>query len=175
LRRELRGELAADWMMLIGALGLLVSLFLTWSHQLPKSVLDTFAGGPAIQGVPRDPTAWQVYSVADVLLAVLAVGVAAVALRGRSRGARVTALVAVVVGLAFSVHAASVAPTNGVLFVDPNNPSAYVPHTATSGVGETLAIVALGLAAAGLLLSLAVDLSSKRVRSSRRSPPRAPR
>jgi hypothetical protein len=161
-------------MMLVGAAGLFVSLFLTWSHQLPKSVLDAFAGGPAIQGVPRDPTAWQVYSVADVLLALLAVSLAVVALRGRSRWSRVTTLVAVGVGLAFAVHAADVAPTNGVLFVDPNNPSAYIPHTASAGVGETVAIIALGLAAAGLLLSLAVDLSSKRVRSTRRPPPRTP-
>ncbi len=160
--------------MLVGAVGLFVSLFLTWSHQLPNSVLDAFAGGPAIQGVPRDPTAWQVYSVADVLLALLAVGLVVVALRGRSSWSRVTALVGVGVALAFAVHAASVAPTNGVLFTDPNNPSAYIPHTATSGVGETVAIVALALAAAGLLLSLAVDLSSKRVRipaDKRREPP----
>jgi hypothetical protein len=167
LRRELRGEPVADWLMLVGAVGLFISLFLTWSHQLPRSVLDTFAGGPAIQGVPRDPTAWQVYSVADVLLAVLAAGLALVALRGRSRWSRVTALVGVGVALAFTVHAASVAPTSGVLFIDPNNPSAYIPHTATSGVGEKVAIIALGFAAAGLLLSLAVDLSSKRVRSTR--------
>jgi hypothetical protein len=167
LRRELRGEPVADWLMLVGAVGLFISLFLTWSHQLPKSVLDAFAGGPAIQGIPRNPTAWQVYSVADVLLALLAAALAVVALRGRPRWARVTALAAVGVALAFIVHAQSVAPTNGVLFVDPNNPSAYVPHTATSGVGETVAIVALGLAAAGLLLSLAVDLSSRRVRSTR--------
>jgi hypothetical protein len=172
LRRSLSGEIAADWLMLVGAFLLFVSLFLTWSHQLPRSVLDTFAGGPAIQGIPRDPTAWQVYSVADVMLAVLAAGIAVVALRGRSRWSRVTALVAVAVGLAFVVHAASVAPTNGVLFVDPNNPGAYIPHTATPGVGETVAIVALGLAAAGLLISLALDLSSKRVRSTRRSAPR---
>jgi MFS-type transporter involved in bile tolerance (Atg22 family) len=93
--------------------------------------------------------------------------VALVALRGRSRWSRVTVLVLVGVGLAFAVHAASVAPTNGVLFIDPNNPSAYIPHTATSGAGETVAIAGLGLAALGLLLSLAVDLSSKRVRSTR--------
>lgn len=167
MRRGWRGELAADWLMLVGALALFVSLFLTWSHQLPKSVLDTFAGGPAIRGVPRDPTAWQVYTVADVVLALLAVGVVVVALGGRSRWSRVTALVAVAIGLAFTVHAANVAPTNGLLMIDPGNPSSYLAHTATPGAGETVAIIGLSLAALGLLISLAVDLSSKGVRSTR--------
>jgi hypothetical protein len=167
LRRALRGQPLADWLLLTGAGVLFLSLFLTWSHQVTPDVLNAFAGSAAIQGVPRDPTAWQVYSIADVLLALLAVALAAVALRGRRAWSRVTALVAVGVALAFAVHAAGYAPTNGVLFSDPNNPGAYVPHTATSGAGEVVAIVGLGAAAAGLLLSLGVDLSSKRVRSSR--------
>lgn len=158
----------ADWLVLVGALSLFVSLFLTWSHQLPKSVLDTFAGGPAIQGIPANPTAWQVYSVADVVLAVLAGALAAVALRGRSLWSKLTALGAVGLALAFTVHAASVAPTNGLLLIDPNNAPTYLPHLATAGPGETVAIVSLGLAAVGLLLSLAPDLSSKRVRNVRR-------
>jgi hypothetical protein len=157
----------ADWLMLAGGVILFISLFLTWSHQLPQSVLNTYAGGPAIQGVPRDPTAWQVYSVADVLLALLAVGLVAVALRGRARWSQATALTAVVIALAFTIHAADAAPTNGLLLIEPNDPSVYLPHTATPGAGETLAIVALGMAAVGLLLSLGLDLSSKRVRSSR--------
>lgn len=163
----LRGQPLSDWLVLVGAGGLFVSLFLTWSHQLPKSVLDTFAGGPAIQGVPANPTAWQVYSVADVLLAVLAGGLVALALRGRSRALRVTALIAVAIALAFSVHAASWAPTNGLDVIEANNPSALLPHTATAGPGETVAIVSLALAAAGLLLSLGLDLSSKGVRNHR--------
>jgi hypothetical protein len=165
LRRLVRGQPLADWLLLIGAVGLFVSLFLTWSHQLPKSVLDTFAGGPAIQGIPRDPTAWQVYSVADVLLAVLVAGLVAVALRGRSRWARVTALVAVAIALAFTVHAESVAPTNGLLVLDPSHPASYLAHTATPGIGETLALISLGLAAAGLLIPFGLDLSSKGVRN----------
>jgi hypothetical protein len=161
----------ADWLVLVSAVGLFVSLFLTWSHQLPKSLLDTFAGGPAIQGIPANPTAWQVYSVADVLLALLAAALVVLALRGRSLWSKVTALVAVAIGLAFTVHAASVAPTNGLLLIDPNNPPNYLPHLASPGAGETVAIISLGLAAAGLLLSLGLDLSSERVRSHRRSTP----
>jgi len=151
--------------MLIGGLTLFVSLFLTWSHQLPPALLNSFAGVAALRGVPRDPTGWQVYSVADVLLALLAAGLIALALRGRSRRLRFTALVAVVVGLVFTIHAESVAPTNGTLALDPNNSSAYLPRAATPGAGEIAALVALGLAAAGLVFSFAPDLSSRRVRN----------
>ncbi|MBV8432538.1 MAG: hypothetical protein JO244_15345 [Solirubrobacterales bacterium] len=165
--RLLRGQATADWLMLVGAVALFVSLFLTWSHQLTPAVLSALVGSPAIRGVPANPTGWQVYSAADVLLALLAAGLLGLALRGRSRWARVTALVAVGLALAFTAHAASVAPTDGLTLVDPRNPPAYLPHTATSGSGETLALVGLGLAAAGLLISLGFDLSSKGVRSSR--------
>jgi len=140
--------------MLLGAVVLFVSLFLTWSHQLPAAVLIRLAGSPALQGVPRDPTAWQVYSVADVLLALLAAGLLAVALRGRSNRVRVAVLAGVALALAFVIHAASVPPTNGVLLVNPVDVPQYLPRAATSGAGETVAIVALGLAAAGLLISL---------------------
>jgi hypothetical protein len=167
LRHGARGQVVGDWLILIGAVGLFVSLFLTWSHQLPPAILNAFAGSAAIQGVVSDPTAWQVYSLADVLLALLAAAGAAVALLGRSRAVRLTALAGVAVGLAFTIHANSVAPTNGLLFVDPRNPPAYLPHVATPGAGEVVAIVALALAAAGLLLSLTVDLSSNRVRHER--------
>ena len=157
-----RSHAAADWLVLAGGVILFVSLFLTWSHQLPRSLLDAFAGSAAMQGIPRDPTAWQVYSVADVVLAVLAAGLAAVALRGRSRWSRVTALVAVGVGLAFVAHADSVAPTNGVYL-----PGLTAGAPASPGAGEIVALIALGLAAAGLLVSLGLDLSSDRVRSPR--------
>lgn len=167
MRRTFRGQPVADWLMLIGGFILFISLFLTWSHQLPPSLLDLFAGSAAIQGVPRDPTAWQVYSVADVLLAVLAAALVAVALRGPSRRLRAAVLVAVAVALGFTVHAESVAPTNGMLLVDPRNPPTYLPHQATPGAGEVVAIVALALAALGVLLSLALDLSSRRVRHER--------
>jgi hypothetical protein len=105
--------------------------------------------------------------VADVLLAVLALALVALALRGRSLGWRLSAFTAVGLALAFAVHADSVAPTNGLLLIDPNNPPSYLPHTASPGPGETVAIIGLGLAAAGLLLSLVVDLSSKRVANQR--------
>jgi hypothetical protein len=160
-------ESISDWLIVLGALGLFGSEFMTWSHQFSAPFLSEFGQSVLLNGVPRNPTAWQVYSAADVLLALLAGALAGVALRGKWLWSRVTALAAVGVALAFVVHAQGYAPTNGVLFSDPNNPSAYLPHTATSGTGEVVAIVGLAAAAAGLLLSLGVDLSSKRVRSSR--------
>jgi hypothetical protein len=165
LRRVLAGRFLADWLILIGGLGLFVALFLTWSHQLPPHVLALLGGSPVIRGVPAHPTAWQVYSVADVILGLLALSLVAVALRGRSRWSRVTALLAVGLGLAFTAHADSIAPTNGLLFINPENPPAYLLHEATPGGGETVALIALSLAAAGLLLSLVFDLSSSRVHS----------
>ena len=63
-------EAVADWLMLLAALVLVLSLFLTWSHQFPVQL----RGVIALRGVPRDPTGWQVYSVADVCLALVAYG-----------------------------------------------------------------------------------------------------
>ncbi len=168
MRRTIRGQYLADWLTLMGAVALFVSLFLTWSHQLPRPLAGALAGSPALRGVPPSPTGWQVYSGADVLLMLLAAALAATALRGRSGAVWVTTLAAVGAGLAFAVHADSVAPTNGLLIIDPNHPPAYLPHVATPGAGEVVAIVALGLAAVGLMLSLGLNLSSNRVRNERR-------
>ena len=68
-----------------------------------------YAGTSALAGLPHDPTAWQVYSVVDVLFAVLAIGLLAAALRG-PRPARIAALLGLVVALAFTVHTLGAAP-----------------------------------------------------------------
>lgn len=99
----------ADWLVLAGGAGLFLSLFETWSHQLSRAALSVVGSSPALQGVPRDPTAWQVYSIADVLLALLAVTLVATALAGSARF-RAGAVVAVAVALAFTLHALSVPP-----------------------------------------------------------------
>ncbi len=152
-----RRETVADWLMLVAAPLLLGSLFLTWSHQLSASLLARYGGTAILQGVPRDPTAWQVYSTADVLLALLAVALVAIALRG-GRPARRAVVVAVAIALAFTVHALSVPPTNGATVFDPaSSPPAYVPNDPAAGPGETLALIALALGLAGLLLSFTVD------------------
>jgi len=152
-----RRESVADWLMILGAALLFGSLFLTWSHQFSAAFLAQFAASGALQGVPRDPTAWQLYSVADGLLALLAVAVVAVALRG-GRSRRLVVMLGLTIALAFTLHALSHPPTNGAnLFA----PSLSVPgdsaNAPSAGFGETVAITGLGLAIAGLGLSLTVD------------------
>lgn len=148
-------ELTADWLMVVGGAMLLASLFLTWSHQFPASLQSASGLNVALRGVPRNPTAWQVYSVADVLLALIAAGLVAVALRGR-RGARAVVLVAAALGLAFAAHALAAPPTNGLDVVNPAAPErGYIRGAyAGAGVGETVAVVGLALGVLGASLAL---------------------
>ena len=139
-------------LLLLGPLVLLGSLFLTWSHQLPPSLVSA-AGAGAFTGVPRDPTAWQVYSAVDVLLALLAGALVAAGLGG-GRRARLWVGVAAVIALAFVIHAVSVPPTDGALAVDSARPAAgYIPDGAGAGVGETVAIVGLLASLSGLVIT----------------------
>src|SRR5437879_6021687 len=80
-----RGGLVADWLIAIGAVGLLTSLLLTWSHQFSPRLLALPGARVGLRGIPANPTAWQVYSIADALLALLAVALAAAALIGARR------------------------------------------------------------------------------------------
>jgi hypothetical protein len=147
----------ADWLVLFSAVLLLVSLFLTWSSLSPAYV-ELADRLQTLQGVARDPTAWQVYSGADVLLALLAAALLGVALKGPRR-ARICTLVACVVAFAFAIHAESAPPTDGAataLRPGPGVPS-YVGPEPAAGAGETVALVALTGAIAGLALSLATD------------------
>jgi len=127
-------EVLADWLMLFGAVALLVALFLPWSHQ-PAS----------FPGYPHSPTAWEVYSVVDVLLALLVAGLLSVALLG-GRVRRLVVLLAAAVAGAFTIHALGVPPSNGA-----------AAGSATSGAGEVVALVALGTAIAGLGLSFTTE------------------
>lgn len=149
-------ETIADWLMALAAPLLLVSLFLSWSHQFSAGFAARYR--PALQGVPRDPTAWQVYSIADVFLAVVAAALMALALWG-GRARRLIVALLLAVALAFTVHAASVPPTNGaVVFDSSSRPPGYVATGATSGAGETVALIALIVGATGVALSFTVDL-----------------
>jgi hypothetical protein len=150
-------SVVADWLMLLSGLLLVISLFLTWS-QLSPAYLALADKLGTLQGVPHDPTGWQVFSAADVLLAVLAATLLGVALTG-GRTARICTLVACFVALGFTIHAASVPPTNGA-------PSAFQPSfdvpssvapSPSPGAGETVAIVALIGAICGLSVSLTTD------------------
>jgi hypothetical protein len=150
-------ETISDWLMAISGPLLLGSLFLTWSHQLSTGVRARYGATAALAGVPAHPTAWQVYSGADVLLALLAGGLMAVALWG-GRARRIALALALVVGLVFVVHALSVAPTNGALVFDPTlTPPGYSVNPVSSGGGEVLALVALGLGSIGVALAFTVD------------------
>ncbi len=142
-------------MVAAGAL-LLISLFLVWSHQLSAVVVVRHAGTGTFDGIPRDPDAWQVYTSADVLLALLSVGLVVAALRG-GRTIRMVLTGAVAIALAFVVHALGTPPTNGASVFDPATQS-YVTTGAHAGVGVTVALVALAIAAAALLLSFTADL-----------------
>jgi hypothetical protein len=151
-------EALANWLTALGGVVLFASLFLAWSHQFSAAFLQLFGrpGGP-VHGVPLSPTAWQVYSTADVLLALLACSIVAAALAG-NRIVRLAALIAAVIGLAFAVHAIVDPPTTtGAIF----NPSFSVPQLSalgtSAGIGETVAVIGLLLALGGLALSFTAD------------------
>ena len=108
-----RAGAAGDWLIAIGAIGLLASLFLIWSHQFSPRLLALPGARIGLRGVPADPTAWQVYSAVDVLLAALAFAIAVCALVGRRLMKRIV-LVAALGALAVCAHALAVPPTNGV-------------------------------------------------------------
>jgi hypothetical protein len=150
-------ESLADWLIMIGAVVLFASLFLTWSHQFSSQFLGTFGSSELLDGVPGNPTAWQVYSTVDILLALFAAGLVLAALFG-SRWWRVCALAGAAVALAFTLHALAVPPTDGANIF---NPSLSVPEYAspgsTAGVGETVALAGLVLAIAGLAVSFSAD------------------
>jgi len=154
VRREQR-EVVADWLVIVGAIALLASLFLTWSHQFSPAFLAEWGSSAQLQGVPHDPTAWQVYSTADVVLAVLAVALVLVALRGGPR-VRFVALLAAAGALAFTIRALGVPPTNGTTIFDPST-GAYAPNSPASGAGEVVAVIGLGLAMLGLAVSFTAD------------------
>jgi hypothetical protein len=141
--------------MVAAAVVLLVSLFIAWSHQLSPAIVRRYGATGTFDGVPRAPDAWQLYTVADVLLALVAAALLVAASWG-VRALRLVLVGAVAVALAFVAHAVVVPPTNGANVLDPRT-GAYVATGASSGPGEPLALAALALAATALLLSLRAD------------------
>lgn len=150
-------EAVADWLIVVGAGVLFASLFLTWSHQFSRLFLLTFGTSDLLRGVPQDPTAWQVYSAADVVLALLAIALVAVAVVG-TRPVRVVATAAGAVALGFTLHALSAPPTSGAnIFHAAYSVPQYASSGASAGTGETVAILGLLLALVGLALSFTAD------------------
>jgi hypothetical protein len=156
VRQEQR-ERIADWLIALGAVALFVSLSLPWSHQLSPDFLLEWSATSQLRGVPHSPTAWQVYSIADVILALLAVALLAGALRG-GRTARLVLVAASGVAVAFAAHALSTPPTNGAdIYQSALNTPGYVPNDPASAAGPLLALIALGIALLGLSLSFTAD------------------
>lgn len=140
--------------MVAAASGLFASLFLTWSHQYPASLLEIPGMRAALAGVPRDADAWQVYSAADVLLATLSVALVIATVAGLGRG-RWLVFAASLIALAFVMHALSVPPTDGVDVTIPGRVGVrFARSLARDGPGETMAAAALALAVAGSAASL---------------------
>lgn len=157
MSRRLR-ETVADWLMVLAAPILLGSLFLTWSHQFSRSFWARYGGTALLQGIPRNPDAWQVYSAADILLALVAGGLLAVALWG-GRARRTALALALAVALAFTAHALAAPPTNGAVAFDPSaHPPRYVPASPSAGAGELMALLALAMGAGGVAFSYSVEL-----------------
>jgi hypothetical protein len=142
--------------MVAAAVLLLISLFLVWSHQLSATVVTRYGGTATFSGTPRNPDAWQVYTSADVILALVSVGLVVAALRG-GRTFQMVLIAAVAIALAFVVHALGTPPTNGASVFNPATGS-YVATGARAGIGVTVAVIALAAGAAGLLLSFTADL-----------------
>jgi hypothetical protein len=150
-------ERLSGWLVVVGAVVLFGSLFLTWSHQFSPGFLSTFGSSELLDGVPHDPTAWQVYATADIVLALLAVALVATALFG-PRSWCFVAAAAALIALAFTLHALAVPPTNGANIFNPSlSVPDYISPGATAGAGETVAIAGLALALAGLSLSFTTD------------------
>jgi hypothetical protein len=148
-------EAISDWLMMLAGPILLGSLFLTWSHQFSRSFLARYASSAALAGVPHDPNAWQLYSVVDVLLGLVAAALIAVSLRG-TRNARVALALGLAVAVAFTIHALSVPPTNGADLFDAAADH-YAADLPTAGPGVTVALVALVLGSVGVLMSFTAD------------------
>jgi hypothetical protein len=146
-------ERLADWLILVGAAALFASLFLSWSHQFSPAFLAQSGTSSQLSGVPHDPTAWQVYSAIDVILALLAFALVIVALVGR-RAVRLGTLVVCGLAVAFTLRALDTPPTVGANILDP---SVTVANSPAAGVGETVALIALALAMAGLVISFTAD------------------
>ena len=96
------------------------------------------------------------YSTADVVLAVLAVALVLVALRGGPR-IRFVALLVAAGALAFTIHALE-RPADERRPRSSTRPTgAYAPNSPASGAGEVVAVVGLGVAMLGLALSFTAD------------------
>ena len=159
----------ARLMAAVGGVVLVVSLFLTWGSTAGDSFL-TLSGATNRRGAffaGMSKSAWEVYSVADIALVVLAVGVI-VAVRLDRRRLLLVALLAAVAGLGFAIDqignpplVASPLPVGIPLRPTPAN----LPHLfgssagAGAGAGETVAVIAVVAMVIGLTAALTSRLN----------------
>jgi hypothetical protein len=155
---EARSRLATA-LVVCGALGLLGSLFLEWRISPVHNFLILFGALDRIGGFfAADRTGWQLYSVANILLALLT-ALLLVAAFVRRRPLRAVAAILALAGLAFAIHAllATPGPTGSRTAIGGSGAGPIVSRDvpalyAAVGPGETVAIVALTLAVLGLAI-----------------------
>lgn len=141
---------AGEWIFGISGAVLLVSLFLPW-WGLEGTWIDLGPGGP-VEGIDRGAgavttwTAWQVFSVADVLfflLALLAIGVWALVAYAPAPGLGITAeALLTLLAIAMAIVAlVQVLGTPGVLEVPPPIPDPSIEIGAWLGLFSTCGVL----------------------------------
>ncbi len=145
-----------------GGLGLLGSLFADWRTSPFRNFLFLFGALNRVGGLLQgDRSAWQLYSIADILLAALAVLLVVVAAIDRWQ-LRAVAVLPTIAGLVFAIRAVvdppaflTVSEVFGTNAAAASVPARVVRYFAPqSGPGETIAIVALAIALSGLALAI---------------------
>jgi hypothetical protein len=165
-----RGLSTADGLSGVGGTILFASLFLPWSHQLQPSLVGRFgASSTMFDGIPAAPNAWQVYDTVGWVLLALVLALISVWANPGWRP-RLISAAAVVLALAFVIHALIDAPTNGLPLASVGTPAHYLAGSAISGAGERVALVGLLTALIGLGLGPPPPPSPSRRRPS--APPR---
>jgi hypothetical protein len=126
-----RGLSTADGLSGVGGLILFVSLFLPWSHQLSPALVARFgASSPVLAGIPAAPNAWQVYDTVGWVMLALVLALLSTWANPAWRP-RLIRAGAVVLALAFVIHALIDAPTNGLPLASVGTPAHYLADAAS--------------------------------------------
>jgi hypothetical protein len=154
-----RGVLPGRVLAVVGAVAVLVSLFLAWGGTGRANVLVLFGAVNRLGDFFKAPSAnaWDAYPVAAVALMLLALLVLAAAF-GHRAWVKLIALAGAVAGLAFVIDQISDPPQTSVKL--PASllralPRDFAHHlrTGTSGAGETLAAIGVIAGVGGLIVT----------------------
>jgi hypothetical protein len=145
------------WVAAIAGVVLCGSLFLPWSRSAHANTVVLFGAGNRIGGFfdGGSKDASEVYSVADVCLAAVAVGIFAAAVIKRA-DIRPLILITMLPTLIFTVGQIFSLPAPSVFVGIPRTTGAhglYNGFAVTAGIGETVGVVALAAAGLGLAVS----------------------